>query len=84
MLKFVGLRLKLYSFNYENLAHYEMNEGGEKKNGNEQEKDEPANKNTAKGVKNHFQSNMAFDDYARCFQNMGPLKKEIYNQIRSS
>ena len=71
MLKFVGLRPKLYSYDYNKLVHYIIDE-----NGNEKEVDKPGNntitrticvnKNTAKGVKASVAKGLSFDDYEHC------------------
>ena len=69
MLKFIGLRPKLYSFDYERLAYFVIDDGMEK------EVDEARstfskivrmNKNTAKDVKDSVAKDLSLDDYETC------------------
>ena len=77
MLSFVGLRPKLYSFDYERLAHIDTDEDG-----NENEVDKPtttskikiivSNKNTAKGINHAVAKGLSFDDYNNCLRTLQP------------
>ena len=80
MLKFIGLRPKLYSYDYNKLAYFMIDENGE-----EQEVDKPSNntvtrivstnKNTAKGVKDVIARGLSFDDYEHCLRTL--KQKEV-------
>ena len=75
MLKFIGLRPKLYSYDYNKLAYYDVDE-----NGKEKVTETPtsstitkiilANKNTAKGVKGEVAKGLSFDDYEKCLRTL--------------
>ena len=78
MLRFVGLRPKLYSFDYEREAHFDC-EG--------EEVDKPTdssvtrmvldNKVTAKGVKASVAKKLSFGDYDYCLNSLLPKSVEI-------
>ena len=83
MLKFIGLRPKLYSFDYERLAYFVID-----KDGMEKEVDEATstfykivqvNKNTAKGVKNSIAKDLSLGDYETC---LSTLKQKEVNVKR--
>ena len=70
MLKFIGLRTKLYSFDYERLAHFVIDDDGMEKEVDEANstfsKIVHMNKNTAKGVKDAVAKDLSLDDYETC------------------
>ena len=76
MLRFVGLRPKLYYRDYEWEAHFDC------KNGVEKEVNKPMstsiarvvldNKVTAKGVKVNAAKKLSFDDYGCCLSSLSP------------
>ena len=81
MLRFVGLRPKLYSFDYERGAHFDC------KNGVEEVEDKSAdtsvtrivldNKVTAKGVKSSVMKKLSFGDYKYCSNYLLPKRLDI-------
>ena len=81
MRRFVGLRPKLYSFDYEREAHFEC------KNGVEKEVDKPTstcvtrivldNKVTAKGVKASVTKTLSFDNDKFCVSSLSPKRVDI-------
>ncbi len=73
MLNFIGLRPKLYSFDYEREAHFDMDEDGmevevEKRTATSEIRIVIANKNTAKGIKDVVAKKLSFDDYECCLR----------------
>ena len=81
MLNFIGLHPKLYSFDYERIAYFNIDEDGI-----EIEVGKPsdttttriihANKNTAKGVRDVVAKYLSFDNYEICFQTL--VSKEVH------
>ena len=81
LLRFVGLRPKLYSFDYVREAYFEC------KNGVEKEVDKPTcttvvrivldNKVTAKGVKASEAEKLAFNNYEYCLNSLSPKRVDI-------
>ena len=81
ILRFVGLRPKLYSFDYEREAHFDC------KNGVEKEVDKPTdtsmtrivldNKVTAKGVKASVAKKLSFGDYEYSLSSLLPKRVDI-------
>ena len=82
MLRFVGLRPKLYSIDYERKAHFDLD-----KNGVDKEVKKPTstsvtrivldNKVTAKGVKASVAKKLSFDDYECCLNSLSPKRVDI-------
>ena len=81
MLRFVGLRPKLYTFNYEREAHFDC------KDGVEEDVSQPtsisvarivlSNKVTAKGVKANLAKKLSFDNYEYCLNSLLPKDVDI-------
>ena len=81
MLRFVGLRPKLYSFDYEREAHFDC------KDGVEEEVDKLtstsvarivlSNKVTAKGVKANIAKKLSFDNDEYCLNSLLPKRLDI-------
>ena len=81
MLRFVGLRPKLYSSDYEREAHIEC------ENGIEKEVDKLtdtsvtrivlSNKFTAKGLKASAAKKLSFDDYEYCLSYLSPKRVDV-------
>ena len=79
MLRFVGLRPKLYSFDYEREAHFDC------KNGEVEDKPTDTsvtrivldNKVTSKGVKASVAQKLSFVDYEYCLNSLLPKRVEI-------
>ena len=81
MLRFVGLRPKLYSFDYGREARFDC------KDGVEEEVDKPtstsvarivlSNKVTAKGVKANVAKKLSFDNYEYCLTSLLPKRVDI-------
>ena len=67
MLRFVGLRPKLYSIDYEREAHFKCKDGiikeVEKPTSTSEARIVPGNKVNAKGVKASVAEKLSFDDY---------------------
>ena len=86
-MKFIGLRPKLYCYEYEKLAHFDTDEDG-----SEIEVDRPTgtsvsrivvvNKNVGKGTKDSVRKWLTPDDYEHCLRDLESLKKEM-RTIRS-
>ena len=74
MLRFIGLRPKLYSIDYEQEAHFECKDGIDrevkKPRGTSEVRIIPDNKVTAKGVKASIAEKSSFDDYECCLSSL--------------
>ena len=81
MLRFVELRPKLYSIDYEGEAHSECKDGIEKEvkkpTGPSEKRIVPDNKVTAKGVKASVAEKLSFDDYECCLSYLTPKRVGI-------
>ena len=87
MLNFVGLRPKLYSFDYKRIAYFDRDEDGEevevkKPTATSMKRIVFVNKNTAKGIKESVASKLTFDDYEYSLRTVEP-KQVTVNTIRS-
>lgn len=83
MLKFVGLRPKLYSYEYERIGYFELDGTEvEKPTNTSVEKIVISNKNTGKGIKDNVRKEFTLDDYKDNLHQMKPLVKEM-NSIHS-
>ena len=82
MINFVDLRPKLYSFDYQRIAHFIINDKGE-----EVEVNKPtstsvsrivsSNENAAKGVKKSEAEKLSFNDFEISLRNLEPKKVDI-------
>ena len=79
MLRFVGLRPKLYSFDYEREAHYDCKNGEEvgKPTDTSVTRIVRNNKVTAKGVKASVVKKLLFGDYEYCLSSLLPKCVDI-------
>ena len=87
MLKFVGLRPKLYTYEYEKLVHILLNEFGDQEYVNKPtdkttSKIIVVNKNVGKGTKDSVRNLLSSDDYKKCLTSLEPVKKKM-RTIRS-
>ena len=83
MLKFVGLRPKLYSYEYERIGYFELDGTEvEKPTNTSVEKIVISYKNTGKGIKDNVRKEFTLDDYKDNLHQMKPLVKEM-NSIHS-
>ena len=88
MLRFIGLRPKLYCFDYERLALFDTDE-----NGDEVEVDKPtatstqrivlASKNVGKGITNCVRQLLTTGEYKQCVTHLESVTKEM-KTIRSA
>ena len=87
MRKCVGLRPKLYSYEYDKEVYFDIDEEGdvvevEKPTSTSTKRIVVANKNTGKGIKNNVREALTFDDCEQRLHRLTPLTKEM-DSIRS-
>ena len=77
MLRFVGLRPKLYSFDYEREAYFDFGEEVDIPRYTSVTRIVVDNKFTAKGVKASVARKLSFGDYEYCLNSLLPKRVEI-------
>ena len=86
MRKFVGLRPKLYSFEYERIAYFDLEDGMEveveRPKPNSIKKIVMDSKNVGKGIKNNVRKLLTIAEYEHCRSELELLSKEM-KTIRS-
>ena len=80
MFKFVGLRPKLYSYDYEREVYLDDN-GIEVKESTSMKIIVRANKNTGKGIKVRVCKRLSCDDYEHCLRQLEPVKPDHHREI---